>query len=103
MVRAQREGDSKAIDWVVLCNRLSHLDAKNKRNVFKALGKLAERIGFRIAPGVSERVIYRELFPRGLTLMDIADDKIGIKMTMSHIAAREEVRDLLTQKEIVLG
>ena len=95
MVRAQREGESKAIDWVVLCNRLSHLDAKNKRNVFKALGKLAERIGFRIAPGVSERVIYRELFPRGLTLMDILDSQVGIKVTMSHIAAREEVRDLL--------
>lgn len=95
MVRAQREGEGKAIDWVVLCNRLSHLDAKNKRNVFKALGKLADRIGFRVAPGVSERVIYRELFPRGLTLMDILDEKINVRVTMSHIAAREEVRDLL--------
>ncbi len=95
MLRAQREGEGKAIDWVVLCNRLSHLDAKNKRSVFKALGKLADRIGFRVAPGVSERVIYRELFPRGLTLMDILDEKINVRVTMSHIAAREEVRDLL--------
>lgn len=95
MVRAQREGEGKAIDWVVLCNRLSHLDARNKRSVFKALGKLAERIGFRVAPGVSERVIYRELFPRGLTVMDILDKKIEVRPTMSHIAAREEVRDLL--------
>lgn len=95
MVRAQREGEGKAIDWVVLCNRLSHLDAKNKRSVFRALGKLAERIGFRVAPGVTERVIYRELFPRGLTVMDILDKKLETRVTMSHISAREEVRDLL--------
>ena len=99
MIRAQRDGElgggAAAIDWVVMCNRLSHLDAKNKRRVFDALAELAERIGFRVAPGFTERVIYRELFPRGLTVMDILDHDIGVRPTMSHIAARAEVWDLL--------
>jgi chromosome partitioning protein len=58
-----------------------------------ALDELSKRIGFRIAPGLSERVIYRELFPRGLTLLDIGviDD-----VNMSHIAARNELRELIT-------
>lgn len=95
MVRAQRDGENYATNWIVLCNRLSHLDAKNKRKVFDTLHKLAERIGFRVAPGFTERVIYRELFPRGLTLMDIIDHDLDMRPTMSHISARAEVWDLL--------
>jgi len=39
-------------------------------------------------------VIFRELFPRGMTLLDLRD--IGIaNMNMSNIAARQEVRDLV--------
>ncbi len=95
MVRAQRSGANKSIDWIVMRNRLSHLDAKNKRKVLEALEKLSKRVGFRIATGFSERVIYRELFLKGLTLLDILDGNTGIEVTMSHIAARAEIRDLL--------
>jgi len=60
----------------------------------RALVKLSKRIGFRIAPGFSERVIFRELFPRGLTLLDLKD--IGVKqLNISNIAARQELRDLV--------
>ena len=100
MVRAQRDGETKATDWVVFCNRLSHLDAKNKRRIFEALQKLADRIGFRVIPGVTERVVYRELFPKGLTVMDILDQDLGIKTTMSHITARAEVRELVKNLKI---
>jgi len=95
MVRAQRSGKNKGIDWIVMRNRLSHLDAKNKRKVHDALEKLSKRVGFRIATGFSERVIYRELFLNGLTLLDILDGQTGVEVTMSHIAARAEIRDLL--------
>lgn len=95
MVRAQRSINNKGIDWIVMRNRLSHLDAKNKRKVEEALDKLSKRIGFRIANGFSERVIYRELFLKGLTLLDILDNKTGVEVTMSHIGARAEIRDLL--------
>lgn len=56
--------------------------------------RLSKRIGFRIAPGFSERVIFRELFPRGLTLLDLRD--IGVRaLNISNVAARQELRDLM--------
>lgn len=91
--KAQRE--KKSIDWIVMRNRVSMLDARNKRRVGDGLKKLSERIGFRLAPGFAERVIYRELFPLGLTLLDLTEDGSTIPFTMSHVAARQELRDLL--------
>lgn len=82
------------IDWIVLRNRLGAQYMHNKKKVGDALDDLAKRIGFRVAPGFNERVIFRELFPRGLTLLDLRD--IGIdKMNVSNIAARQELRDLM--------
>ncbi|SEH64591.1 division plane positioning ATPase MipZ [Paracoccus alkenifer] len=84
------------IDWVVLRNRLGTTEMHNKRRVGEALTRLSRRIGFRVAAGFAERVIYRELFPRGLTLLDLRD--IGTQqLSMSNIAARQELRDLLTE------
>nr|WP_293608311.1 division plane positioning ATPase MipZ [Ponticaulis sp.] len=85
----------KPIDWVVMRNRMSPLEARNKQRVGEALDNLARRIGFRLAPGLSERVIYRELFPMGLTLLDLTEEGSNITFTMSHVAARQELRDLL--------
>jgi chromosome partitioning protein len=81
------------IDWVVLRNRVSAspIEAKNKQKVGKALQTLSQRIGFRLAPGLTERVIYRELFPQGLTMLD-ADGEGELRM--GHVAARQELRDL---------
>ncbi len=85
----------RPIDWVVMRNRMSPLAAKNKERVGEALGNLAKRIGFRLAPGLSERVIYRELFPAGLTLLDLTEAGSNVTLTMSHVAARQEMRDLV--------
>ena len=86
----------KPIDWIVLRNRLGAQQMHNKRKVGAALEQLAKRIGFRVAPGFSERVIFRELFPRGLTLLDLRD--IGVdKLNISNVAARQEVRDLMRE------
>lgn len=84
-----------ALDWVVMRNRLASTEARNKRRVASALETLAARIGFRIAPGFGERVIYRELFPAGLTMLDLPQPKLGISLSMSNLAARQEVRALL--------
>lgn len=86
----------KPIDWIVLRNRLTTLDARNKREIARLLGELSKRIGFRIAPGFTERVIFRELFPRGLTLLDLTKVESGIELAMSHVAARQEIRELVT-------
>lgn len=83
-----------AIDWVVLRNRLGAQQMHNKKKMGDALENLARRIGFRVAPGFSERVIFRELYPNGLTLLDLKD--IGVKgMNISNVAARQELRDLM--------
>lgn len=87
--------DRGSIDWLVIRNRLSHLDARNKRRVGEALEALAPRIGFRVGPGLSERVIYRELFLDGLTLLDVTNKLSGVEVTMSHVAARQELRALI--------
>lgn len=84
----------KPIDWVVLRNRLGAQQMVNKEKMEKALESLAKRIGFRVVPGFHERVIFRELFPRGLTLLDLRD--IGVKqLNISNVAARQELRDLM--------
>ena len=90
------EAGAGPIDWLVLRNRLGTQAMHNKRKVGTALTALSKRIGFRVAPGFSERVIFRELFPRGLTLLDLKD--IGTQnLSMSNIAARQELRDLVAE------
>lgn len=86
----------KPIDWIVLRNRLGAQQMHNKKKVGKALDELSRRIGFRVAPGFSERVIFRELFPRGLTLLDLRDTGVE-NLNLSNIAARQEVRDLIKE------
>ena len=83
------------MDWVVMRNRVSSIEARNKRKVAIAMERAASRIGCRVAPGFSERVIFRELFPLGLTMLDLPVPGLAMPLTMSHIAARQEVRELL--------
>ncbi|PCI45334.1 MAG: ATPase [Alphaproteobacteria bacterium] len=92
--KARAMKDRGTIDWVVMRNRTSSLDAKNKRRVHDVLTQLQKRVAFRYVPGFGERVIYRELFPKGLTLVDFKNDS-NQKMTLSHVAARQEIRRLM--------
>ena len=90
--KARAKADGGSVDWVVLRNRLSTLEARNRKRVGGALDELSKRIGFRVIPGLSERVIYRELFPKGLTLLDLAQIE---EASVSHVAARAELRELV--------
>jgi chromosome partitioning protein len=90
--KARAKTDGATVDWVVLRNRLQQLAARNMHRVGAALDELAKRVGYRVIPGLSERVIYRELFPKGLTLLDVAHlEGVGL----SHIAARQELREMV--------
>jgi chromosome partitioning protein len=88
--RAKLMGAS--VDWVVLRNRLQYVEAHNMRRVATALGELSRRVGFRVIPGLSERVIYKELFPSGLTLLDL--QQLG-QVNIGHVAARQELREMI--------
>jgi chromosome partitioning protein len=91
--KVRAKADGKTVDWVVLRNRLQHVEARNMRRVAAALAELSKRVGFRVIPGLSERVIYRELFPKGLTLLDMA--AIGSDAGLAHVAARQELREMV--------
>lgn len=91
--RTQRaKNTGKSVDWVVLRNRLQHIESHNLRRVGAALDELARRVGFRVIPGLGERVIYRELFPKGLTLLDF--EQLG-EVGIGHITARQELREMI--------
>jgi chromosome partitioning protein len=87
--------DKGRIDWIVMRNRMGSTEMRNKRDVGATLETLAKRIGFRTVKGFGERVIFRELYLQGLTLMDVKEAGLAIQMGMSHIAARAEVRALI--------
>ncbi|MEG3164505.1 division plane positioning ATPase MipZ [Sphingomonas sp. PB2P19] len=96
--RKQRaRADGTTIDWVVLRNRLQHIEARNMRRVSDALAQLAKRVGFRIIPGLGERVIYREMFPAGLTMID--SKEFGA-MGLGHVAARQELREMMAALQL---
>jgi chromosome partitioning protein len=88
----QRTGLGREMDWVVVRNRVGHVEARNQKRIDQALTELSRRVGFRIANGLSERVIYRELFPSGLTLLD--KGQLG-ELGTSHLVARQELRALV--------
>ena len=83
------------IDWLVVTNRLAVFEARNRRRVDERLDVLAKRVGFRIGPGLRDRVIYRELYPFGLTVADLSEQIRPVEISLAHVAARQELRTLM--------
>jgi chromosome partitioning protein len=83
----------KPIDWIVVKNRLNTLYSKNRGDINAVLEELSKRIGFRIGVGFCERVIFRELFLSGVTVLDM--ENIGHQLNLSHVSARQELRELI--------
>ncbi len=73
-----------------------YLSSRNERNVSACLRRLSVQLGFRVADGISERVIFRELFLIGATAADeLEPESIGVRPTLSHLSARQEIRHLI--------
>ncbi|AKR55997.1 ATPase [Youhaiella tibetensis] len=88
--------DGHTVDWVLVRNRISMLASRNTRTVQGVLDKISLKLGCRVADGIAERVIFRSLFPYGLTVFDPLDESIlGGMPPMSHISARQEYRLLI--------
>jgi chromosome partitioning protein len=88
--------DGQTIDWVLVRNRIAMLSSRSMRMVQSSLEKIALRLGCRLADGIAERVIFRSLFPTGMTVFDPLDDEVlGGLPSMSHISARQEYRNLV--------
>ena len=82
------------LNWIVTGNKLSSYNSKNKATVFSYLERLAKLYGFRFTPGLKDRVIYKELFLEGLTVLDMQNENLKMKMTISHLAAKREIKAL---------
>jgi chromosome partitioning protein len=91
--RIVEEGET---DWIVMRNRVGQFETRNGRQIADGLLDLSRRLSFRVADGFAERVIYRELFPRGLTVLDTLDEEaLGSRPSLSHFAASQEVQALV--------
>jgi chromosome partitioning protein len=88
-------GQRQALDWVVLRNRLATTEARNRKRLEDRLTALSKRVGFRMGPGLRDRVIYRELFPFGLTIADLSTQVRPVPVSLQHLAARQELRGLM--------
>ncbi len=95
--RMRRTNSGEIIDWVVVRNRMSPISSRNERRVYACMRELSMKLGFRLANGIGERVIFREWFQRGLTALDPMRDESGAvqRLSVSHLAARNEVRRLI--------
>jgi chromosome partitioning protein len=99
----RRMVDGVRMDWVVVRNRLTTVDSRNKLRIVNGLNELAARLGFRTTDALAERVVYREFFPRGLTALDDLDEKtLGTRPSLSHLAARRELVTLLDALKLPL-
>lgn len=93
--RAVTEGRHATIDWIVVVNRMAVAAARNRQRLEERMEKLARRVGFRIGPGLRDRVIYRELFPFGLSVADLSNEVRPVAVSLAHVAARQELRNLM--------
>jgi chromosome partitioning protein len=94
--RRRRQADAGIIDWVLARNRVASIQSNNARQVAASLARLATELRFRVTEGLHDRVIFRELFPIGLTALDAIEEasRTGT-LTASQAAAREEVLALV--------
>jgi len=100
--RRQLDGASST-DWIVVRNRLSMQETRNKQLLVDGLNELSFRLGFRSIDGFAERVVYREFFPRGLTSLDDIDEAtLATGPSLGHVTAREEVTSLLRHLKLPL-
>ena len=98
--RKRRIVDNGLIDWVLVRNRVATISSNNAKQIAISVARLARELGFRVAEGLHDRVIFRELFPIGLTALDpIEGAGASGALTHSQQAARREVEDLLAALE----
>lgn len=93
--KERRAAHRSGIDWLVTRSRLSALSDRNKQKMAEILPRMSKVLGFRLADGFGERVIYRYLFLWGLTVLDMEQAGIELGGGKSNQAAREEVIALL--------
>ena len=97
-LQGRRSVCGRAIDWIVVRNRMATLGSRNQRQVADLLQSVGTKLGFRTARGLAERLVFREFFAVGLTAFDKMEQPVlGVKPSPTNLVARLEVRDLVEQ------
>ena len=91
----------RSIDWLVLRNRLATTEPHNRKRLEERILALSRRVGFRVGPGLRDRVIYRELFPFGLTVADLSPTVRPVAVSLTHVAARQELRNMIAELGVI--
>jgi chromosome partitioning protein len=101
--RKRRIVDNGVIDWVMVRNRVASLSSNNAKQIAISIGRLSRELGYRLADGLHDRVIFRELFPIGLTALDPIEQGANQgALTSSQLAARREIESLVSSLELPL-
>lgn len=99
--RQRRDIDGRSVDWIVVRNRLTTVGTRGLPLVAVTLEAMSLRLGFRHCDGFAERTCYRDFFPRGLTAVDDLEPALlGAPPSLTHLAAQEEVRALMTALQL---
>jgi len=94
--RKRRLVDNGIIDWVLVRNRSLSIQSNNARQVAMSLQRLAAELQFRVAKGLHDRVIFRGLFPIGLTALDPIEMAVQNQaLTSSQLSGRKEIDTLV--------
>lgn len=96
--RQQRMLERKpSINWLIVRNRMLFNKSKNSRLVSILLNTLSRRIHFELVGVVSERTVFRELFLKGLTMLDFKESTVKLQNTISSNTARQELSALVNK------
>ncbi len=95
--KLRSESQLPPLDWIVMRNRYNPTIDRGKYSVSGPLEKLSKRIGFRVANGFADRMIYRGLFLAGLTVNDIEDPDGDEAVRRNYQEARREIGELIEQ------
>jgi len=94
--RKRRLVDNGVIDWVMARNRMASLASNNAKQIAISIARLGADLQFRVVEGLHDRVIFRELFPIGLTALDAIEAGADSRaLSASQQAARREIESLL--------
>lgn len=82
------------LNWFVMVNRTNLHRKEDEYTVQDVVKRLQYEMDFIMAPSFSDRMIFRELFLKGLTMLDLKEGPDNV-LNMGNINARQEVRNLV--------
>ena len=94
-MQRRRDEGIDPLEWIVVRNRRNPTATRHTAAIGTVLGELSRNLSFRVTDGFVDRLIFRELFLVGLSILDLRKDDPLIASNSSHRSAYEEASNLL--------